>query len=90
MAAPASRDRSKTSGRADAGSTAAPASSASRASRRSPGSPPTLFIPSWELYSVMNVALGDWGTPGRAAPSWTEEEVMMYVDSYTVWQLQPS
>jgi beta-glucanase (GH16 family) len=57
---------------------------------RRPGDSPTLFIPSWPLYSVMNVALGDWGTPGRAAPSWTAEQVMMYVDSYTVWQLQPS
>lgn len=56
---------------------------------RRPGdsNPPTLFIPSWDLYAVMNIAIAFWGAENNVPPTWTGE-VFTYIDSYTVWQLQ--
>lgn len=57
---------------------------------RYPGvsSPPTLFIPSWPLYMIMNVAISWWG-PQPQPPVWWLNETFMYVDWVKIWQ-QPS
>lgn len=60
---------------------------------RYPGvsNPPTLFIPSWPLYMIMNTAIANWAPSGMPQPPvWHTDTVYHYVDWVKVWQWSDS
>lgn len=53
--------------------------------RRDVGQPAGLFVPSWPLYTIFNVAIAPWGG-GPQPPSPHDYPTYMYVDYIKVWQ----
>ena len=53
--------------------------------RRDVDEPPGLFIPSWPLYTIFNVAIASWGG-GPQPPSLENYPTYMYVDWIKVYQ----